>query len=460
MSAADKSRHRAPCRRATVSGTPIYMSPSLPLSDIGDWAVSESPTTATATAAAGQTLAAMWPAYTLRRARSWIASAPQGLPALPSWLRIEGMALPRRINVWPIGSLALRRQQSMDCCIRAASDGDGDDDASCGNSSHTSLHKKDCIDSESLPSLLPWTSEAKCTVAVLEGTEPSSAQRPRRHHLMSVFQIPAYMAEDYIWDAYRPLCFSYAECARSWGYVHSELGNIMTHLAGFVVFVILALLTGPYIMPYISRHRPEGAPPVAYADYAIVYVYLGAVLFCLASSVAFHTLACHSQGKHFRSLRCDFIGILTLIVGSFVPVGYFAFLHLQKLLIGYMAMFVAIGIAGVAVSICGKVEDPRRAGWRPIIFFAIAITGLVPIVHGAVVNGYRGAVSQMSLWYVIGMGVLYIAGTLVYAFKIPERYRPGKHNVCLSSHQIFHVFVVLAAICHYIGIIRALVWAH
>ncbi|KAJ2320939.1 hypothetical protein GGI00_006146, partial [Coemansia sp. RSA 2681] len=412
------------------------------LSDIGDWTAEE--TTGWA--------AAMWPAGTLRRVRSWIAaSTPQGLAALPSWLRIEGIPVPR-MSLWPIsGALALRRPQGARCSVGEVCT---DDSISCASEHSKDLHCVAGGDDRAL-----WTPESKCTVVVVAEEVPLESAR-RQRPLMSVFQVPAYMVEDYILDKYRPLCFSYTECLKSWGYVHSELGNIMTHLAGVLVFVVLALITGPWLLPHISRSRPEGAPAIGIADYAVVYVYLIAVLFCLAASVAFHTLSCHSQHKHFRSLRCDFIGILTLIVGSFVPVGYFGFLHSSSILIGYMAMFVAIGVAGVAVSVWGKVEDPRRAGWRPIIFFTIAITGLVPIIHGTVVNGYKGAVDQMSLWYVVGMGIMYIAGTMIYAFKIPERYRPGKHDVCMSSHQIFHVFVVLAAVCHYIGIVRALAWSH
>ncbi|KAJ1947065.1 hypothetical protein GGF37_000700 [Kickxella alabastrina] len=281
--------------------------------------------------------------------------------------------------------------------------------------------------------------------------------KPRRQ-LMSMFQIPEYMVEDYIWGSYRPLSFSYGDCIKSWGYVHSELGNIMTHLFGSIIFIILAFITGPVIIPMLSTQ--PGEQKAKAADYIIVYVYLVAVLFCLTASTAFHTLSCHSHRKHFRSLRCDFIGILTLIVGSFVPIGYYGFLHSRKILIGYMVMFVVIGMAGVAVSVLGKVEDPKRANWRPIIFMGIAGSGLVPIIHGAILNGYSGAVDKMSLWYVVGMGVLYISGTLLYAFKIPERWRPGKHDVFLQSHQIFHIFVVLAALCHYVGIIRAVDSAH
>ncbi|KAJ2851404.1 hypothetical protein IWW36_001171 [Coemansia brasiliensis] len=276
---------------------------------------------------------------------------------------------------------------------------------------------------------------------------------------MSVFQIPAYMVEAFIWDSYRPLCFSVKDCVLSWFYVHSELGNILTHLCGAAIFFALALFTGPLVVPAAVQEQNSTAK-ASPADYVIIYTYIIAVLFCLAASVAFHTLACHSQHKHFHSLRCDFIGILVLIVGSFVPVGYYGFLHSRGMLIGYMTMFVSIGVIGVAVSIVFHVENPKRARWRPVIFMAISGAGLVPVIHAAVLSGYDKAMDKLSLWYVIGMCLLYITGTVIYSFKLPERYRPGKHDVFLHSHQIFHVFVVFAAILHYVGIVRALSWAH
>ncbi|KAJ2648985.1 hypothetical protein IWW40_003529 [Coemansia sp. RSA 1250] len=296
-----------------------------------------------------------------------------------------------------------------------------------------------------------WEADNKISTVICNANEAKQ--------LMSVFQIPAYMVEAFIWDSYRPLCFSVKDCVLSWFYVHSELGNILTHLCGAVIFFGLALVTGPLVVPAAVRERNSTAKASA-ADYIIVYTYIVAVLFCLAASVAFHTLACHSQHKHFHSLRCDFIGILVLIVGSFVPVGYYGFLHSRGMLIGYMTMFVFIGVVGVAVSVICHVENPKRARWRPVIFMGISGAGLVPVIHAAVLSGYDKAVDKISLWYVIGMCLLYITGTVIYSFKLPERYRPGKHDVFLHSHQIFHVFVVLAATLHYVGVVRALSWAH
>jgi len=77
------------------------------------------------------------------------------------------------------------------------------------------------------------------------------------------------------------------------------------------------------------------------------------------------------------------------------------------------------------------------------------------------------------------MGALYIIGAVIYAMRIPERFFPGKCDIWVSfrsnftlpctllhrnntdstiiveqfqSHQIFHVFVIVAAFVHYHGI--------
>ncbi|KAJ1860603.1 hypothetical protein LPJ73_001314 [Coemansia sp. RSA 2703] len=466
-------------RPATIAATTDTAS-VVPLSDIMDWADGSQ-----TTAAGGRR------GYGLRRVRSWVASTT--IPTLPAWRAIGGITsyldhlatAIRPANPDTSPSADTPRQPhyhksriSLESCqdrrrsvghpvapspISAGatnspttdvehynSESENDSDSSnCSNND-----RYDCCKEAEKKKYSTLDDHKTSMLVVSESPAGRSARQ-----LLTVFQVPEYMVEDYIWSSYRPLANSCTECLRSWGYVHSELGNILTHAFGLLVFLVLAVLTGPVIIPLLTNGRPNesSAGPT---DYIIVYIYLAAVLFCLAASVAFHTLACHSRRKHFRSLRCDFIGILTLIVGSFIPVGYYGFLHSRSILIGYMAMFVAVGVAGVLASVLGRVEDPKRAAWRPVIFMGIAGSGLAPVIHGAILNGYQGAVDCISLWYVVAMALLYIVGTTLYAFKIPERYRPGKHDVFLHSHQIFHVFVVLAAVCHYVGIIRAVRFAH
>ena len=44
--------------------------------------------------------------------------------------------------------------------------------------------------------------------------------------------------------------------------------------------------------------------------------------------------------------------------------------------------------------------------------------------------------------------------------RVPERYAPGKYDIWGSSHQIFHVLVVLAACAHLVGLIKAFDYEH
>jgi len=58
----------------------------------------------------------------------------------------------------------------------------------------------------------------------------------------------------------------------------------------------------------------------------------------------------------------------------------------------------------------------------------------------------------MGLFYLVLQGILYIVGAAIYALRIPERFAPGKFDILGSSHQIFHIFVLAAAVTHFIGL--------
>ena len=50
--------------------------------------------------------------------------------------------------------------------------------------------------------------------------------------------------------------------------------------------------------------------------------------------------------------------------------------------------------------------------------------------------------------YALG-GYIYIQGAIIYMLKCPERWAPGKFDMCGASHQIFHFFVFAGALLHY-----------
>ena len=46
------------------------------------------------------------------------------------------------------------------------------------------------------------------------------------------------------------------------------------------------------------------------------------------------------------------------------------------------------------------------------------------------------------LWNAIAGGV-YVTGAMIYMFRIPERFMPGRFDIVGASHQIFHCFVLV-----------------
>lgn len=43
---------------------------------------------------------------------------------------------------------------------------------------------------------------------------------------------------------------------------------------------------------------------------------------------------------------------------------------------------------------------------------------------------------------------------------MPERFAPGRFDIWGSSHQIFHVLVLMAAAAHFVGLIKAFDYEH
>ena len=66
----------------------------------------------------------------------------------------------------------------------------------------------------------------------------------------------------------------------------------------------------------------------------------------------------------------------------------------------------------------------------------------------------------MGLFYLVLQGVLYIFGAAIYACRIPERFAPGRFDLFGSSHQIFHGFVLAAALTHLFGLYKAYEYWH
>ncbi|KAJ3328146.1 hypothetical protein HDU76_010501 [Blyttiomyces sp. JEL0837] len=224
---------------------------------------------------------------------------------------------------------------------------------------------------------------------------------------------PWYQHTPYIRNGYREINNSVKLCLQSLFYVHNETGNFWSHAIGSAYFVAL--------MGYTTFH-----------------------LFC-----------CHSKKVQGSCLKADYLGIVVLIVGSFIPIIYLAF-YCTPLLQGiYLAMITSAGIGTVFINVNKRFLTPHYRPLRTILFIATGVSGIIPITHASILNGLAFTKNSLAFNYVITEGLLFILGAMLFLFQIPERWVNGMFDYWGNSHQIFHCLIVVASTVHYLGVLRA-----
>lgn len=76
-----------------------------------------------------------------------------------------------------------------------------------------------------------------------------------------------------------------------------------------------------------------------------------------------------------------------------------------------------IGAATLAMISLPKFRTPT---WRPVralMYVAMGLSAVIPVVHGIQIYGIKQLERQMGLSYVVSQGVLYITGAALYAVR-------------------------------------------
>uniref|UniRef100_A0A7N0TR56 Uncharacterized protein n=1 Tax=Kalanchoe fedtschenkoi TaxID=63787 RepID=A0A7N0TR56_KALFE len=178
------------------------------------------------------------------------------------------------------------------------------------------------------------------------------------------------------------------------------------------------------------------------------FVFLGGAMFCLLASSACHLLCCHSKRLSYIMLRLDYAGIAALISTSFYPPVYYSFMCTPFFCNLYLSAITLLGIATIIFSLLPVFDQPKFRTMRTSLFFGMGVSGVAPILHKLTLYRHQQEAVQTT-GYEILMGLLYGAGALIYATRIPERWKPGRFDIAGHSHQLFHVLVVAAAYTHY-----------
>lgn len=325
-----------------------------------------------------------------------------------------------------------------------------------------------------------------------ETAKPERDANSRRghHKTLTRTQLPEpWRRQDniYILRGYRPLSDSYTRCLLSLFHpFHNETLNIWTHLLGIPLF----LCTGLYLWTSLSvrYHSPSHYDVLAFG------CFFAGLVVCLASSTLFHTFSSHSKHAHDRFLLLDFLGILALIAGSWIPGIFYGFYcqptasQLYWIMVSFPPqpspplppfrtakkkkkkekppMSVDVNKISTITSLCAlllTLPPCRTQAWKPFrttMFLLLGASGVIPMSYAALRFGIPQANLQMGWCYIILEGIFYLVGATVYAARVPERWWPGRFDLVGASHQWFHVLVLCGAAAHLVGIVKAFEYNH
>ncbi|CAO3678858.1 unnamed protein product [Umbelopsis ramanniana] len=265
---------------------------------------------------------------------------------------------------------------------------------------------------------------------------------------VSFEKVPIWMQDNaFITDAYRPPLFSYKHCLKSLFYQHNESVNIWSHLLGVILFIIIGIFSW---FVFLAPLRPV----LGSADIAVFYIFILGAMVCMSMSSSFHCFIAHSETVCMSWVRADYLGIVTLTLGSYYPTIFYGFYCHRPVMIGYISAITVIGAATIAVTLMKTFRTPHYRWLRAGCFLALGLFGVIPVIHAGTIYKLPLSFQTMSLGYLLGMGATYIVGVLIYGFRIPECFWPGKFNIWCASHQLFHFCVVIAAVVHYLGVIN------
>ena len=163
-------------------------------------------------------------------------------------------------------------------------------------------------------------------------------------------------------------------------------------------------------------------------------------------SAAYHLLHVVSERTYSLLARLDYACIAVLTWGSFIALVTYAFACAPPAgWAGYAALATVSNGACVAVSLAERFRTKEYRMFRMSLFIITGAVGVLPFTHILATPDARQPTAEVC---VLLMGALYIGGALLYGFRIPERFAPGRFDLFFASHTLFHIAVFLACCAH------------
>ena len=234
---------------------------------------------------------------------------------------------------------------------------------------------------------------------------------------------------------YKPVIYAFSVISTGRGiYIMTitirEPGSALTHLAGTVLALFAAY---PMLIKAARNTDTSALPGMAVFMASMIMLYLASTLYHSVTGKA-------SLIKRFRKM--DHMMIFVLIAGSYTPVC----LLVLKGFRGFIFLAVIWGLAsiGMIVKMCW-ITCPK---WFSSILYTVMGWTCV-FIFGDLIQ----KLSAAALAWLLAGGLIYTAGGVIYAIKIPV----FRERDNFGNHELFHLLVMCGSICHFIFMYRYLI---
>lgn len=201
-------------------------------------------------------------------------------------------------------------------------------------------------------------------------------------------------------------------------------GSAITHGIAFVMAAVGAV---PLLIK-TARHSDS-------LHIITLSIFIITMMMLYAASTIYHSV--DSTDKVNRRLRkMDHMMIFIMIAGSYTPICLIA-------LNGRIGYGLCIAVWSVAIlGIVLKAFWITCPKWVSSVLYIgmgwLCVLAFVPIFH---------ALPRAGFGWLLAGGIIYTIGGIIYGLKLPVF--DSKHKN-FGSHEIFHIFIMLGSMCHFI----------
>lgn len=203
--------------------------------------------------------------------------------------------------------------------------------------------------------------------------------------------------------------------------------SALTHGLG----ILLAILGTVLLL--VHTHNLDGSV----WHYVTFAIYGGTMIELYTASTLYHSVNTTVRGR-VALKKLDHVSIYFLIAGTYTPI---CLVPLRGPW-GWSLFGIIWGLAllGTVLSLVW-IHSPRWVTAGIYLFMGwLAIFAIYPLSQVLALRGL--------FWLLLG-GVLYTIGGVMYALKWP-----GRGNPKFGCHEIFHVFILLGSVCHWLLMYR------